>query len=101
MTRSLFVIHYCSKSGMDECYYGNGVFCEDFNTILDLLKEENVVDEANLFKFLMKYKLAKYPLVLNIAYCLTVMDRIVLCKIFLDGYVKFQIYNEIIENEGF
>lgn len=41
MTWSLFVIRN-EEINEDQCFYGNGVFSENFDTILDLLKEENV-----------------------------------------------------------
>ena len=103
MTWSLFVIHYCGERGgdietllgrKDRCFYGNGVFNENFDTILDLLKEENIKQELDLFDFFKKYDLREESVIVNIAYYLSTMDRVVLCKIFSDNHIEFKVYNE-------
>lgn len=99
MTCSLFVIRN-EKTYKDQCFYGNGVFSENFDTILELLKEENVKRETDLFNFLEKHNLREVPEILNIAHCLLLMDRIVLCDMYPDKDIEFKVYNEIIENEN-
>ena len=79
MTWSLFVIRN-EETDKDQCFYGNGVFNENFDTILELLKEENIKRETDLFDFLKKHSLREVPAVLNIAHCLLLIFKILPLK---------------------
>ena len=97
MTWSLFAI--CNyKTDKNQCFYGNGSFNENFDTILDLLKNQKVKTDINLFDFLKKYKLEEVSEIMDVARCLSVMDRIILCKIVPTGEVEFTVYYEIIKD---